>query len=188
MLNESLINKRIDEVPRSCSNCASFEERRDIDDAVLCEIQPGPFICCDDFQPKDRRMNDRGQHYNFCSECAFFETIHGDPICIKDHQPGVACEAFTNWQRRGEQELKAYFLLKTRSGTSKEIINTFRNKYEANFIQGSIVYGWYDTLIEVRIPNTLRMNEIRDYLKKNRHDIVYLEAAIEKTAKHSELT
>ena len=77
--------------------------------------------------------------------------------------------------------MRAYILLQTKLGTSKEIVDSLRNNHEQNFIQGSAVYGWYDALVELKIPNSTKLNEIVDELKKNHSDIVHIVTAIERT-------
>jgi len=72
-------------------------------------------------------------------------------------------------------------LLRTRLGTSKEIIDSLRKSQEQNFIQGCAVYGWYDALVELKIPYAAKLNEITDELKKNRSDIVHIGTIIERT-------
>ena len=72
-------------------------------------------------------------------------------------------------------------MLQTKLGTSKEIIDSIRKNHEENFIQGSTVYGWYDALIELKIPYSTKLNEIIDELKKNHSDIVHIGTAIERT-------
>ena len=77
--------------------------------------------------------------------------------------------------------MKAYLLLQTRFGTSKEVLDNFKKGYEQNFVQGSTVYGWYDAVVEVKIPSATKLEEIIDELQKNRTDIVHIGTAIERT-------
>jgi len=79
---------------RFCRDCANFEERRDIDGAVLCKRNIGPYICCEDFEPVDESINSDRLFHRFCVECANFEDVNEIPVCAKNHVPGVACEEF----------------------------------------------------------------------------------------------
>jgi len=79
---------------RFCRDCANFEERRDIDDVALCSRKIGPYVCCDEFEPRDENLNANNLYYRFCAECANFEDANGIPLCSKSHNPGVACEEF----------------------------------------------------------------------------------------------
>ena len=77
--------------------------------------------------------------------------------------------------------------MRTKCGTSKEIIDSLRKSCEESFVRGSAVYGWYDALVELKIPYDTKLNEIIDELKKNRSDIVHIGTAIERTGEHPSL-
>lgn len=79
---------------RFCKDCANFEDRRDIDEATLCGKVQGPYVCCEEFEPRDESINENRLYHRFCSGCTNFEDIDGTPICAKNHTPGVACEEF----------------------------------------------------------------------------------------------
>lgn len=79
---------------RSCRDCANFEDRRDIDGNVLCAKNMGPFVCCEEFEPKHESVNANRLYNRFCVECASFEDVNGIPVCAKNHTPGVACDGF----------------------------------------------------------------------------------------------
>lgn len=77
----------------SCRSCLNFEERRNIDNAVLCKRNRDTDICCDDFELDKNRDKDK-LYYRFCLECKYFEDINGNAMCSKNHILGVACEGF----------------------------------------------------------------------------------------------
>jgi len=79
---------------RFCRDCANFEERRDIDGNVLCAKNLGPYICCEEFEPRDASINVNRLYNRFCVECANFEDVNGIPLCAKNHTPRVACDEF----------------------------------------------------------------------------------------------
>jgi len=79
---------------RSCRDCANFEDRRDIDKVTICALHNGPYICCEEFELKDKSKNANNLYNRFCAECANFEDVNGIPICAKIHTPGVACGGF----------------------------------------------------------------------------------------------
>ena len=81
---------------RHCRDCANLEERRDIDDVAICKKNHGPFICCDDFDPKAIGLNVDRQYNRYCIECANFEAIDDSAICAKNHTQGIACDEFTD--------------------------------------------------------------------------------------------
>ena len=79
---------------RFCKDYANLEDRRDIDGVALCKRNEGPYICCEEFEPRDGSVNEDRLYNRFCSECTNFQEIDGTPICAKNHIPGVACEEF----------------------------------------------------------------------------------------------
>ena len=79
---------------RSCRDCANFEDRRDIDKVTICALHNGPYVCCEEFKPRDESKNPENLFNRFCVECANFEEVNGIPICEKLHSPGVACDGF----------------------------------------------------------------------------------------------
>ena len=81
-------------VIRFCRECANFEDRRDIDGIVLCAKNMGPYVCCEEFEPRDESINANRLYNRFCFECANFEDINGIPLCAKNHTPEVACDEF----------------------------------------------------------------------------------------------
>lgn len=79
---------------RFCRDCTDFEDRRDIDGVALCARNTGPYVCCEEFEPRDEYVDEDRLCNRFCSECASFEEINGIAVCSKNHTPGVACEEF----------------------------------------------------------------------------------------------
>ena len=80
----------------SCRDCENFEDRRDIDGVVLCAKDIGPYVCCDEFEPKDEDLRENKLYNRFCLECANYEDVEGTPICAKNHRPGIACGLFVD--------------------------------------------------------------------------------------------
>jgi hypothetical protein len=81
-------------VIRFCRDCANFEDRRDIDGTVLCAKNQGPYVCCDEFEPKHKSINANRVYNRFCIECANFEDVEGNSLCAKNHTPKIACDGF----------------------------------------------------------------------------------------------
>ncbi len=79
-----------------CRDCANFEERRDVDGVALCAMNVGPHVSCDDFEPRDERLNTNKYYNRFCVECTNFEDVNGISLCAKNHTPEIACEQFRN--------------------------------------------------------------------------------------------
>jgi len=79
---------------RFCRDCANFEDRRDIDSIALCAKNAGPYVCCEEFLPKNPSISENRLYYRFCSECVNFEDVDGTSVCAKNHTPGVACGSF----------------------------------------------------------------------------------------------
>jgi len=101
---------------KSCRDCANFEERRDVDGTALCSKNVGPYICCEEFEPFDEKVNIRKFYNRFCAECANFEDVNGIPLCSRNHTPEVACEQFENRfeklkLRRQSNHMKAALLV-----------------------------------------------------------------------------
>ncbi len=76
--------------------------------------------------------------------------------------------------------MKAYILVQTRYGGLAEVINDLHNGSNCFFIQARPVYGWYDAVVELEIPNTDRLNEIKEELKRSQPDIIRIEAVVER--------
>jgi hypothetical protein len=80
--------------PESCKDCANLEDRRGIEGVALCAMHHGPSVCCQEFTPKNSRVDPDKWGHRFCLNCANFEEIQGIAVCARDHRPGVACGAF----------------------------------------------------------------------------------------------
>ncbi len=79
-----------------CRDCANFEERRDIDNAVLCKNHQGPYVNCRDFKPLDKNLNEEKMDNLFCLNCKNFQEIYEFTVCARNHIPGIACPRFTD--------------------------------------------------------------------------------------------
>jgi hypothetical protein len=80
----------------SCRDCANLEDRRNIEGVALCAMHHGPSICCQEFTPKNERVDVNNIHERFCLNCANYDDVFGVPVCARDHRPGRACGAFRN--------------------------------------------------------------------------------------------
>ncbi|MHA2069520.1 MAG: hypothetical protein ACXABY_34590 [Candidatus Thorarchaeota archaeon] len=78
----------------SCRDCGNIEDRRDIDGVFLCANNIGPYVCCDEFEPRDEDLSENRLYNRFCLECTNFVGVDGTPICAKNHRPGIACDTF----------------------------------------------------------------------------------------------
>jgi hypothetical protein len=78
----------------SCRDCANFEDRRDKEGVALCAMHHGPSVCCQEFKPKNGRVNPDNVNDRFCLNCANYDEIGEVPVCARDHRPGRACGAF----------------------------------------------------------------------------------------------
>lgn len=76
--------------------------------------------------------------------------------------------------------MKAFILVRTKYGTSIEVINELRKDNGRRFIEGRTVYGWYDTIVELEVPDVDEINKITYYLKQNQLDIDHIDTIIEK--------
>ena len=77
--------------------------------------------------------------------------------------------------------MKACILVQTRFEESIGIIDVLRNRYSKFFLQGSSVYGWYDAIVELEIPNIDKLSEITEELKQSQPDITHIETIVERT-------
>ncbi|MDQ1279222.1 MAG: hypothetical protein QG670_482 [Thermoproteota archaeon] len=77
--------------------------------------------------------------------------------------------------------MKAYILVQTRYGGSTEVIFECHNNHGKFFVQGRPVYGWYDAIVELEIPNTNILREITEELRKNQPDITQIGTIVERT-------
>ncbi len=90
------LHRRVGEIleNESCRDCMNFEDRRDIEKVALCANHHGPSVCCPEFKPRNKEIDETKSYNRFCLNCANFEYIDGIPICARDHRPGIACAAF----------------------------------------------------------------------------------------------
>jgi len=77
---------------------------------------------------------------------------------------------------------RAYILLRTQGGISREIIDNLRKNHGEIFVHGTPVYGWYDALVEFEIPYVEKLNEIIEDLVQNHLDIAHIGTIVEKTS------
>ena len=80
----------------SCRDCVNLEDRRDIEGVAICAMHHGPSVCCQEFKPKNYRVNINSTYERFCLNCANYDEVGGVPMCARDHRPGRACGAFRN--------------------------------------------------------------------------------------------
>jgi hypothetical protein len=76
--------------------------------------------------------------------------------------------------------MRVYVFFQTRLGTSKDVIENLRKDHEQYFRQGSAVYGWYDAIVELEVPNAAKLTEIMTDLKHSSLDIVHIGTAVER--------
>ena len=118
-------------VTRFCRDCANFEYRRDIDGYALCAKNLGPYVCCEEFEPKHESINANRLYNRFCVECANFEDVNGVPLCAKNHTPGVACDGFKsrfeklNVTRQNNHMKTALIVHALTGGSGKETVPKF---------------------------------------------------------------
>jgi len=82
---------------RFCLECTNFEDRNEIDGAVLCAKGHSPGVNCPDFQDRFEGVKGVASKTRFCLECTNFEDrneIDGAVLCAKGHSPGVNCPDF----------------------------------------------------------------------------------------------
>ncbi len=80
----------------SCRDCVNLEDRRDIEGIAICAMHHGPSVCCQEFRPRNDRVNVNNSYERFCLNCANCDDVFGVPVCARDHRPGRACGAFKN--------------------------------------------------------------------------------------------
>jgi hypothetical protein len=79
----------------ACRDCVDFEDRRCIDKVAFCAMLHGPSsVCCQEFKPRNGKIDANNLNRRFCVDCAHYEDILGISICSKAHRPGIACPAF----------------------------------------------------------------------------------------------
>ena len=90
---------------RFCLECKNFEDRKEIDDIVMCARGHRPGVSCPEFQDKFEGLRKTASKTRFCLECKNFEEIDGIVICARGHRPGVSCLDF---QDRVEDSFYSY--------------------------------------------------------------------------------
>lgn len=78
--------------------------------------------------------------------------------------------------------LKAYLMLRTLNRTSKELVNFIRQHYKQHFLSGGMVYGWYDVIIELDVPNQKKLTTIKKKLLHDHLNVTHIETAVERTS------
>ena len=79
----------------SCKDCVYFEDRRCIDKLAFCAMLHGPSsVCCQEFKPRNGKIDEIDFNHRFCVDCTHYEDILGISICSRAHRPGIACPAF----------------------------------------------------------------------------------------------
>jgi hypothetical protein len=82
---------------RFCVECKNFEDRMEVDEAVLCARGHRPGVACSEFQDKFEGAKATASKTRFCIECKNFEDrtdIDGIVVCARGHYPGVSCSEF----------------------------------------------------------------------------------------------
>jgi len=82
---------------RVCLECINFEDRKEIDGAVLCAKGHKPGVNCPEFHDKSEGLREAASKTRFCLECINFEDrkeIDGTVLCARGHSPGVNCLDF----------------------------------------------------------------------------------------------
>jgi len=90
---------------RFCVECKNFEDRKEIDDIVVCARGHRPGVSCPEFQDKFEGLRNTASKTRFCLECKNFEEIDGIVFCARGHRPGVSCPEF---QDRVEDSFYSY--------------------------------------------------------------------------------
>ena len=90
---------------RFCVECKNFEDRKEIDDIVMCARGHRPGVSCLEFQDKFEGLKNTASKTRFCLECKNFEEIDGIVFCARGHRPGVSCLEF---QDRVEDSFYSY--------------------------------------------------------------------------------
>jgi hypothetical protein len=84
---------------RFCWNCYNFEDRRDIDEVVLCMKGHTPGTTCEDFVEREEKLMEIRLNGNFCWDCCNFEDrreIDRALLCARGHRPEGNCDEFVN--------------------------------------------------------------------------------------------
>jgi len=82
---------------RFCLDCKNFEDRKEIEEVVICARGHRPGVSCPDFQDRFEGLRRTASKTRFCLECINFEDrkeIDGTVLCAKGHRPGVNCPEF----------------------------------------------------------------------------------------------
>jgi hypothetical protein len=77
--------------------------------------------------------------------------------------------------------MKGYLLIRTRYGISREVIDDVHKSEEDCFIQGRSTFGWYDAIVELKIPNANMLSEIAHRLLHNQPDVTHIGTIVERT-------
>jgi len=125
---------------RFCVECKNFEDRKEIDDIVMCARGHRPGVSCLEFQDKFEGLKNTASKTRFCLECKNFEEIDGIVFCARGHRPGVSCPEF---QDRVEDSFYSYiywaYLFST--GKTDEGRSCFEKRFSKKLSNEELAYA-----------------------------------------------
>jgi len=125
---------------RFCVECKNFEDRKEIDDIVMCVRGHRPGVSCLEFQDKFEGLKNTASKTRFCLECKNFEEIDGIVFCARGHRPGVSCLEF---QDRVEDSFYSYiywaYLFST--GKTDEGRSYFEKRFSKKLSNEELAYA-----------------------------------------------
>ena len=128
---------------RFCLECKNFEDRKEIDEVVVCARGHRPGVNCLDFQDKFEGVRGTASKTRFCLECKNFEDrkeIDGTVVCARGHRPGVNCLDF---QDRIVDSFYSYiywaYLYNT--GNTDEGKSYFENRFSRKLSEEELAYA-----------------------------------------------
>ena len=73
--------------------------------------------------------------------------------------------------------MKAYILIKTKPGTSDEVVKAIKSRVE-NVLQADSVYGRHDVIVVIEAPDLEKLNDIVYSVVGKNPNIVHTETSI----------
>lgn len=125
---------------RFCLQCKNFEDRKEIDDIVMCARGHRPGVSCPDFQDKFEGLRNTASKTRFCLECRNFEENDGIVFCARGHRPGVSCPEF---QDRVEDSFYSYiyWAYLFNNGKTDEGKSYFENRFSKKLSNEELAYA-----------------------------------------------
>jgi hypothetical protein len=179
---------------RFCIECENFEDRGEIDGAVVCAKAHRPKIACADFKDKFGDMRKVKLKTRSCGECENFEDrreIDGAVLCAKGHRPGISCEDFKD-RLVDIFYLYIYWACLYKTGGTNAGTESFESRYSRKLSGQELAYACLLDYFELGLDDS-HFHRCWNVVKKNYGEKLSIiskifDAALQRLNSHGERT